>query len=270
MNAAGQLVLSRTPTRATPFAELARLEAHLAAGPAWLSDRGAFTIARRRSRPVSTADRRRIFHAVLRLYAIRGFIDTQCGFKLLTAPVAHDLFSRMRMTGYSFDVEVLLMARRAGYQVAEVPVNWSQTGFEGPASFVTDANGGGRPRIRANALGASTTAPHRACPRPAQTRSPGKRSPHRGAGDFWTRLGTSPAQLVAPAPAMHHGQDVTRRRNGTQRVATMRRSTHTPIMRAGPRADLSSPRDANLGPSPRTAATGNETGKIAEISVRHG
>ena len=67
----------------------------------------------------------RLFHAVVRLYAIRGFNDTQCGFKLFDAAAAHDLFSRMRMNGYSFDVEVLLMAHRAGYRVAEVPVNWT-------------------------------------------------------------------------------------------------------------------------------------------------
>lgn len=31
----------------------------------------------------------------------------------------------MRMNGFSFDVEVLLMASRAGYRIAEVPINWT-------------------------------------------------------------------------------------------------------------------------------------------------
>jgi dolichyl-phosphate beta-glucosyltransferase len=58
------------------------------------------------------------------LLSVHGLYDTQCGFKLFRGPVAHDLFSRMRMTGFSFDVEVLLMAQRRGYRIAEVPVNW--------------------------------------------------------------------------------------------------------------------------------------------------
>jgi dolichyl-phosphate beta-glucosyltransferase len=56
---------------------------------------------------------------------VRGIADTQCGFKMFRGAAAHDLFSRMRMTGFSFDVEVLLMAQLRGLRVAEVPVNWT-------------------------------------------------------------------------------------------------------------------------------------------------
>ena len=66
----------------------------------------------------------RTFHALVELLTVRNVKDTQCGFKLFRAPVAHDLFSRMRMNGFSFDVELLVMAARRGYRVAEVPVNW--------------------------------------------------------------------------------------------------------------------------------------------------
>jgi hypothetical protein len=54
-----------------------------------------------------------------------GVKDTQCGFKLFRFSVAQELFSCIRMNGFSFDVEVLLMARKRGYRVAEVPVNWT-------------------------------------------------------------------------------------------------------------------------------------------------
>jgi len=43
---------------------------------------------------------------------VEGIQDTQCGFKLFRAKVGRDLFSRMRMHGFSFDVEALLMAQR--------------------------------------------------------------------------------------------------------------------------------------------------------------
>ena len=64
--------------------------------------------------------------------------DTQCGFKLFRGAVAHDLFSRMRMRGFSFDVELLMMAQRRGYRIAEVPVNWThQPGSK--VNLVTDS-----------------------------------------------------------------------------------------------------------------------------------
>jgi dolichyl-phosphate beta-glucosyltransferase len=67
----------------------------------------------------------RTFHQLVQWLADAGVEDTQCGFKLFRSSVAQDLFSRMRMNGFSFDVEVLVMARRRGYRVAEVPVNWT-------------------------------------------------------------------------------------------------------------------------------------------------
>ncbi len=69
------------------------------------------------------------------------------------------------MTGYSFDVEVLLMAQRAGYRVSEVPVNWSHQ----PGSKVHVVRDGIRMaidvlRIRANAARHLYDWPHIALP----------------------------------------------------------------------------------------------------------
>jgi dolichyl-phosphate beta-glucosyltransferase len=47
--------------------------------------------------------------------------DTQCGGKAYTAEAAKDLFRRSRLEGFSFDAEVLFLARRAGYRVREIP-----------------------------------------------------------------------------------------------------------------------------------------------------
>ncbi len=51
--------------------------------------------------------------------------DTQCGFKLYRARAAQMVFTRQRLTGFSFDVEDLYLARRLGLEVVEVPVRWS-------------------------------------------------------------------------------------------------------------------------------------------------
>jgi dolichyl-phosphate beta-glucosyltransferase len=64
-------------------------------------------------------------HAILGLWHIH---DTQCGFKFLRAHVARDLFSRQRIDGYMFDVEILHLAERSGYHVKEVGVRWRDDG----------------------------------------------------------------------------------------------------------------------------------------------
>jgi dolichyl-phosphate beta-glucosyltransferase len=66
----------------------------------------------------------RVFSLAVKLLVMHGFEDTQCGFKCFRAAAAEDLFSRQRFNGWSFDVEVLYLARRRGYQVCEIPVSW--------------------------------------------------------------------------------------------------------------------------------------------------
>jgi glycosyltransferase involved in cell wall biosynthesis len=66
----------------------------------------------------------RAINWMIRLLALPSLRDTQCGFKAFTARAAEDLFSRQTMTGWSFDVEVLFIARRRGYRIVEVPIPW--------------------------------------------------------------------------------------------------------------------------------------------------
>jgi dolichyl-phosphate beta-glucosyltransferase len=66
----------------------------------------------------------RLINLIIRLLALPGLHDTQCGFKCFRAGVAEDLFRRQVMDGWSFDVEVLYLAERAGYKVVEVPIDW--------------------------------------------------------------------------------------------------------------------------------------------------
>ncbi|NJL93955.1 MAG: glycosyltransferase family 2 protein [Anaerolineae bacterium] len=50
--------------------------------------------------------------------------DTQCGFKMYTAEAARHLHNLQTINGFSFDLEILFLAFRQGYKVAEVPVTW--------------------------------------------------------------------------------------------------------------------------------------------------
>ncbi len=64
------------------------------------------------------------FNWLVRLLAVPGFHDTQCGFKCFRAQVAEDLFRRQRLEGWTFDVEILFLALKTGYKVVEVPIPW--------------------------------------------------------------------------------------------------------------------------------------------------
>ena len=75
----------------------------------------------------------RVFNAVVRLVAVGGFSDTQCGFKCFRGEAAEWLFRRQRIEGFGFDVEILYLAQRHGYAIAEIPIDW----FHVPSSRVS-------------------------------------------------------------------------------------------------------------------------------------
>lgn len=66
----------------------------------------------------------RVFNTMIRTLALPGLNDTQCGFKCFRAPVARHLFQEQTLSGWSFDVEILFIARLHGYQIVEVPIHW--------------------------------------------------------------------------------------------------------------------------------------------------
>lgn len=66
----------------------------------------------------------RAFNTLVRLLAIPKIQDTQCGFKCFRADIAEDLFRVQQLHGWTFDVELLFVAMRRGYQIVEVPIPW--------------------------------------------------------------------------------------------------------------------------------------------------
>ncbi len=66
----------------------------------------------------------RVFNWMVQLLALPGIRDSQCGFKCFRGDVAERLFPCQRLTGMSFDVEVLFIARRMGYRIVEIPISW--------------------------------------------------------------------------------------------------------------------------------------------------
>lgn len=133
----GRRVLVTDADLATPIEELDALDDLLAdEDDAYDSDHGAGTSAVIGSRalPDSRVEVHqrplrewlgRCGNRLIRLVAVRGIHDTQCGFKLFDGDKARAAFAASRLDGWGIDVEILRHFRRAGWPVAEVPVRWS-------------------------------------------------------------------------------------------------------------------------------------------------
>jgi dolichyl-phosphate beta-glucosyltransferase len=123
--AAGEFILVTDADLSTPIEELAGFWPEIEAG--------ADVVIGSRALPGSdvqvhqSAVREtmgKAFNVFVRFLVMRGYRDTQCGFKLFRAAAAKDIFSRLRTEGFSFDVEVLWLCRKLGYAVRQVPVCW--------------------------------------------------------------------------------------------------------------------------------------------------
>ena len=67
----------------------------------------------------------KVFHVLASWWVVGPVQDTQCGFKGFSREAAHDLFGRQRLTSIVFDVELVYLARRRGYRIAIVPIQWA-------------------------------------------------------------------------------------------------------------------------------------------------
>ena len=123
--ASGEFILFCDDDLSTPIEELDKALAAL--------DTGADVVIGSRAHPgsdIRVRQRRprewmgKAFNGLVRLFVLKGFRDTQCGFKAFRAAAAKDIFSRLRTAGFGFDVEVLVLARGLGYRIAEIPVVW--------------------------------------------------------------------------------------------------------------------------------------------------
>ena len=124
--ARGSLRLFADADGATPIEELERLKAAINGG-------ADVAIASRALKgdgiTVSDTLHRKfmgtVYNLIVRTLAVRGIHDTQCGFKLFTEKAAAALFPLQRIDDFGFDVELLFLAGKQGFRIAEVPVNWT-------------------------------------------------------------------------------------------------------------------------------------------------
>ena len=64
------------------------------------------------------------FNRILKSFASAEIRDTQCGFKAFRKEASREIFSRQKLDGFAFDVEILLLAKKLGYKTVDLPVEW--------------------------------------------------------------------------------------------------------------------------------------------------
>lgn len=126
VNSRGNRILFADADGATPIQEFHRLQGALDAGADIAIGSRALGSSDTR---VSTSLHRkllgRIFNFCVNTVLLPSITDTQCGFKLFTRASALFLFKRQKSDRFSFDVEILYIATKAGLSVQEVAINWN-------------------------------------------------------------------------------------------------------------------------------------------------
>lgn len=132
--AEGEQVLVTDADLSTPIEEVEKL---LAAGtPVAIGSRAVDATLVKQRQSIFRVASGKAFNLAVRVLVVSGIRDTQCGFKLFRRDAAREVFSRASVDRFAFDVEALLLARRLGYPIAEVPVLWfnspdTRVGFGG-------------------------------------------------------------------------------------------------------------------------------------------
>jgi len=128
----GDPVLVSDTDLSTPLGEWVKLAERLPTHPVAIGSRAVDEELVRQRQPFYRQFMGKTFNAFVRLFAVPGIRDTQCGFKLFRGDIARQLFAEARIDRFAYDVEILFLARRRGIAIAEVPVLW----FNSPESKV--------------------------------------------------------------------------------------------------------------------------------------
>jgi len=123
--ATGAEILVTDADLSTPIEELDKLRAALRNGAGVAIGSRALRGSRVEvSQPIYRVIMGKAFNLIVQAVLLPGIWDTQCGFKLFRADVAHEAFAGLTTDGFGYDPEVLYRAKKRGVRIAEVPVVW--------------------------------------------------------------------------------------------------------------------------------------------------
>ncbi|HET9782542.1 MAG TPA: dolichyl-phosphate beta-glucosyltransferase [Candidatus Dormibacteraeota bacterium] len=123
--AKGDEILVTDADLSTPIEELDALQSALQDGAGIAIASRALRASRVQvSQPIYRVLMGKGFNLIVQAVLLPGIWDTQCGFKLFRADVAHRVFANLITDGFGYDPEVLYRARKQGVKIVEVPVVW--------------------------------------------------------------------------------------------------------------------------------------------------
>jgi dolichyl-phosphate beta-glucosyltransferase len=126
LDARGQYVVFTDADQSTPISEVDKLLTKL-------EHEGYDMAIGSRSMPGARVEEPQVWYRALagklfgigtKLFCIHGIYDTQCGFKAMKQEAAQKVFPQVTSNSAIFDIEMLVVATRAGYRIAEVAVQW--------------------------------------------------------------------------------------------------------------------------------------------------
>ena len=124
LSSSGDPVLVSDTDLSTPLSEWIKLAERLPTHPIAIGSRAMEQALVGKRQPFYRQLMGRTFNRFVRLFTVHGIGDTQCGFKLFRGDLARELFRAARIDRFAYDVEILYLAQRRGYPIAEVPVVW--------------------------------------------------------------------------------------------------------------------------------------------------
>ena len=125
LEATGDCVLFSDADLSTPIEDADRLLAAIDGGAdVAIGSRGMHGSHISRHQPWWREKAGRLFGLLVRTFILPGIRDSQCGFKCFRLEAARRIAPLLTLDGGAFDVELLLVARRLGYEIAQVPVEW--------------------------------------------------------------------------------------------------------------------------------------------------
>jgi len=145
LSSTGKVLLFSDADLSTPIEELDKMLL-------WI-DKGYDILIGSRALPESIIETRqpwyrqlmgKTFNLLVQSLVLKGFNDTQCGFKCFTRESALRVFTLQRLTGFAFDVEILYIAQKCGFKIKEQPVRWINSPeskvrlLKGPLSMILE------------------------------------------------------------------------------------------------------------------------------------
>ena len=136
LEADGQVRMFMDADLATPVAEIGNLLPRINNADVVIASRSVLSSRLERVQPFHRQFMGWVFRQLVSFAGVYGIRDSQCGFKIFSKRAAEAIFTHQQEKGFAFDVELLALAARFGFQVDEVGVTWQDSGRSSINPFI--------------------------------------------------------------------------------------------------------------------------------------